>query len=103
MYKGKSILYDTGDFIDDYAVDERERNDLSALLLIHIAPPVVQGLDLAHVQISDMQVNLARGREREWFVQRLTRLCREMGTEVLPSPQKLSVSGLPEHTEGMAR
>lgn len=31
VYRGKPILYDTGDFIDDYAVDDLLRNDLSAL------------------------------------------------------------------------
>jgi hypothetical protein len=31
VYRGKPILYDTGDFLDDYAVDDLLRNDLSAL------------------------------------------------------------------------
>src|SRR5215211_4082640 len=33
VYRGKPILYDTGDFIDDYAVDERLRNDRSFVFL----------------------------------------------------------------------
>ncbi|MBM3957295.1 MAG: CapA family protein [Gemmatimonadetes bacterium] len=31
FYSGRPILYDTGDFVDDYAVDPEKRNDLSAL------------------------------------------------------------------------
>jgi poly-gamma-glutamate synthesis protein (capsule biosynthesis protein) len=34
IYRGKPILYDTGDFIDDYAVDPRLRNDWSFLFKI---------------------------------------------------------------------
>src|SRR3989344_5430924 len=34
FYKGKPILYSTGDFIDDYAVDEIERNDQSFIFFI---------------------------------------------------------------------
>src|SRR5439155_21178746 len=31
LYRGKPILYSTGDFVDDYAVNPTERNDLSFL------------------------------------------------------------------------
>jgi poly-gamma-glutamate synthesis protein (capsule biosynthesis protein) len=34
IYNGKPILYDTGDFVDDYAVDPELRNDLSGLFLL---------------------------------------------------------------------
>jgi len=36
LYKGKAILYSTGDFIDDYAVDSAERNDLSFLMVLEL-------------------------------------------------------------------
>jgi len=36
IYKNKIIMYDCGDFIDDYAVDPHHRNDLSFIFLIHI-------------------------------------------------------------------
>ncbi|MGN6346111.1 MAG: CapA family protein, partial [Candidatus Nitrosocosmicus sp.] len=36
IYKNKIIMYDCGDFIDDYAVDPYHRNDLSFIFLIHI-------------------------------------------------------------------
>jgi hypothetical protein len=32
------------------------------------------------VKIDNMQVNLAEGADREWFVRRFWRLCDEMGT-----------------------
>ncbi len=92
IYWGKPILYDTGDFVDDYAVDEELRNDLSALFLLRVRPPAVEGLELVPVRIGRMQVNLARGADRDWIVRRLTELSAEFGTRVVDGPQGLSVA-----------
>ena len=35
IYKNKIIMYDCGDFIDDYAVDPLHRNDLSFIFLVY--------------------------------------------------------------------
>ena len=87
------ILYDTGDFIDDYAIDPELRNDLSALFFVRVAPSGVEQVELLPVQIDDMQVNVARGPAREWFVRRVSTLCAEMGTEavVVPGRETLTV------------
>lgn len=92
VYRGKPILYDTGDFVDDYAVHEDLRNDLSALFVLRIAPPAVERVDLVLVQIAKMQVNLATGPARTWLARRLTRLCAEMGTTLSEVPAGLGVS-----------
>ncbi|HEV8573694.1 MAG TPA: CapA family protein [Dehalococcoidia bacterium] len=78
---GKPILYDTGDFIDDYAVDPELRNDLSALFLVRVRPPVVEKVMVIPVAIHHMQVNLAQGAESDFFVGRLAQLSSEMGTQ----------------------
>jgi poly-gamma-glutamate synthesis protein (capsule biosynthesis protein) len=93
VYRGKPILYDTGDFIDDYAVDDLLRNDLSALFLLRVNPlATVERVDLVPVLISDMQVNLAPERERASFIKRLTLLCGEMGTELEIAADKVSIT-----------
>ena len=92
VHHGKLILYDTGDFIDDYAVDPHLRNDLSALFLVRIEPPLIERLDLVPVQIDKMQVNLTAGAERDWIVRRLTTLCAEMGTVAVDGPRGPSIS-----------
>jgi poly-gamma-glutamate capsule biosynthesis protein CapA/YwtB (metallophosphatase superfamily) len=102
VHEGKVILYDTGDFIDDYAVDRDLRNDLSALFLVHVRPPSVERLDLVPVRIDAMQVNLAHGADRRWFVRRLTSLCNEMGTAVADDGKRLLVQLRPEHPPGKA-
>ena len=99
IHQGKPILYDTGDFIDDYAVHEDLRNDLSALFLLRITPPAVERLELVPVRIRRMQVNLATGEERAWIMRRLTKLCAEMGTTVTESAEGLAVSVHPSGAE----
>jgi poly-gamma-glutamate synthesis protein (capsule biosynthesis protein) len=82
LFQGRPILYDTGDFVDDYAVNAALRNDLSALFLLEVAPPHVERIHLVPVHVGHMQVNLATGGDRRWIANRLVRLCEEMGTEV---------------------
>ena len=100
LCQGKLILYDTGDFVDDYTVDPQDRNDLSALFLVRVRPPVIDRLDLVPVKIADMQVNLARGEEHDWFVRRITALCTEMGTAVTIGEWALSIPTRSEHVIG---
>jgi poly-gamma-glutamate capsule biosynthesis protein CapA/YwtB (metallophosphatase superfamily) len=80
IWHGKPILYDTGDFVDDYAVDPGLRNDLSALFLVRIAPPAIARVELLPVRIDGCRVNRVYGRDREWFAQRVRALCAELGT-----------------------
>ena len=92
IWRGKPILYDTGDFVDDYAVDRALRNDLSALFLLHVRPPAVERIELLPVRIDRMQVNVARGDDREWFVRRLRELCAEMGTGLVSGTDRLEIA-----------
>ena len=91
VWRGKPILYDTGDFVDDYAVDPDLRNDLSGLFLIRVQPPDVARIDIVPVVIGRCQVNRARGAERDWFVERFTALCAERGTEVVEAAEALAI------------
>ena len=76
----RPILYDTGDLVDDYAVDEHLRNDLSALFLVRVRPPVIEEVEVVPVRIDELQVNLARGRDRDGFVECFRARCAELGT-----------------------
>jgi poly-gamma-glutamate capsule biosynthesis protein CapA/YwtB (metallophosphatase superfamily) len=80
IYRGKPILYDTGDFIDDYAVDKKFRNDWSFLFQVSLEEGRFERLDLTPVKLSYARVNLARGGERETILDRMERLSAEMGT-----------------------
>lgn len=76
------ILYDTGDFLDDYAVDARERNDRS--LLYHVR---VEGGRVAEVLAYPVELTVGHvrraGEEAFAFVEgRLDELCAPFGTAV---------------------
>lgn len=80
VYQGKIILYDTGDFIDDYAVDPYLRNDRSFLFLIECSDEKIQRLTLIPTLISHFQVNRAKGKEAQESIARMIKLSKEMGT-----------------------
>jgi len=80
IYRGKPILYDTGDFIDDYAVDPNLRNDWSFLFRISLEEGEFRRLELFPVTLSYARVEYAAGAEREAIFDRMESLSREIGT-----------------------
>jgi poly-gamma-glutamate capsule biosynthesis protein CapA/YwtB (metallophosphatase superfamily) len=80
IYRGKPILYDTGDFIDDYAVNPELRNDWSFLFQVSVVEGRFERLDLTPVKLSYARVDLATGGERETILNRMEGLSAEMGT-----------------------
>jgi poly-gamma-glutamate capsule biosynthesis protein CapA/YwtB (metallophosphatase superfamily) len=80
IYHGKPILYDTGDFIDDYAVNRELRNDWSFFFRVSVEEGRFERLDLIPVKLSYARVDLATGGEREIILDRMEHLSAEMGT-----------------------
>lgn len=80
---GAAILYDTGDFIDDYVVDHERRNDLSALVIVDALPHEVSSLTICPVRIDEMQVNRAQGDDHTWVMRRMEVLCADFGSVVV--------------------
>jgi poly-gamma-glutamate capsule biosynthesis protein CapA/YwtB (metallophosphatase superfamily) len=80
IYRGKPILYDTGDFIDDYAVDPNLRNDRSFLFRVSVEGGDLERLELFPVALPYARVELAKGAEREAILDRMVGLSAEMGT-----------------------
>ncbi|MFQ5844172.1 MAG: CapA family protein [Planctomycetota bacterium] len=82
IYRGKPILYDTGDLLDDYRVHPELRNDRQLLFVLTVARDGVRRLELVPLRISDMQVNRARGADLRATLLRMTRLSADLGTVV---------------------
>jgi poly-gamma-glutamate synthesis protein (capsule biosynthesis protein) len=80
IYKNKIIMYDTGDFIDDYAVDPMLRNDQSCLFTVTVNKNSPQSVTITPVIIHDMQVNLAIKKEKEDIMKRMRTLSQEFET-----------------------
>ncbi len=91
IWQGKPIFYDTGDFVDDYAVDAELRNDLSALFLLRTRPPAWERIDVVPVSISRGQVNRARGADRDWLIAKMATLSAELGTTAMSAGGKLTI------------
>lgn len=79
VYGERLILYDTGDFVDDYAVDPHLRNDWGFLFLVRLRGNRVTGVELVPSVIGEMQARAA-GSLAPAIMARMTGLCRELGT-----------------------
>ncbi len=63
IYQNMPILYDTGNFIDDYAVHPLLRNDRSCLFKLMLEQNKLRRIELLPVSLSVARVNLAREEE----------------------------------------
>ena len=86
------VLFDLGDFLDDYMVDPVLRNDLGLLVLATLdergpirAEAIPLKLDFCHTR-------LARGEEAAWVRRRFSHACAALGTDVVEDDGRLVVS-----------
>ena len=91
IYKGKLIMYDTGDFVDDYAVDEELRNDQTFLFLVTMNKNKIEKVELMPGLISYMQVNKAKGSDFEEITNKMIKLSEEMETKMIKKEDRLVV------------
>lgn len=80
IYKGKAILYSSGDFIDDYMVDKDERNDLSFLFELEVKDSRITRILLYPVRIENMRVRRADDPEWKFLRQTMQDKCKTFGT-----------------------
>jgi poly-gamma-glutamate synthesis protein (capsule biosynthesis protein) len=80
IYKGRAILYSAGDFVDDYLVDQDERNDLSFLFVLQGMKNRIDRIRLHPVRIEDMGVRLANEEERKFLTRTMQTKCKAFGT-----------------------
>lgn len=80
IYRGKPILYDTGDFLDDYAIDPVLRNDQSFLFRLTLNKCCLRRVELFPVLLTFAKVQRATGAERGSIMKRMLKLSSEMGT-----------------------
>ncbi|WP_435346688.1 CapA family protein [Haloarchaeobius sp. HRN-SO-5] len=81
VYDGQPICYDTGDFVDDYAVDERLHNDRSFLFELTVTDAgEVTELRLTPTEIDDCAVHEAPDPVARWSRKRMQALSAPFGT-----------------------
>ncbi|PLB42143.1 CapA family protein [Aspergillus candidus] len=98
VHKGKPIIYGCGDFVDDYAVDRRFRNDLGGVWRVVFKEGdegdevgrarksrlVMDRVEVFPTKCELFQVNMLDPGEEdhEWVVETIGRLSGELGTKV---------------------
>lgn len=80
LYEGRPIIYGAGDFIDDYAVDEIERNDQSFIFTVETRDSQIYRLRLYPTVIRDFQARLATQGEAREISGKIQKLSAEFKT-----------------------
>ena len=88
---GDRILYDLGDFLDDYAVDRRLRNDLGLLFLVTFAAGIAVRVEAVPLKLDYCRTRLADGEDAAWIRDRFRSACAALGTRVTDEDGRLVV------------
>jgi poly-gamma-glutamate synthesis protein (capsule biosynthesis protein) len=96
-YSNSLILYDTGDFVDDYVVDPDLRNDLSAFFILTISKSGLLNARFVPVRISQYQVNLARESDYVWVIKQMQQLSAVFNTQIDEDEGFISTPHDPNH------
>jgi poly-gamma-glutamate synthesis protein (capsule biosynthesis protein) len=86
------ILFDVGDFLDDYAVDPVLRNDLGLLFLITLDEEGPLRLQAVPLALDHCFTRLATEDDAAWIRRRFRSACRAFGTEVVEEGGRLVVT-----------
>jgi poly-gamma-glutamate synthesis protein (capsule biosynthesis protein) len=85
------VLFDLGDFFDDYAVDQELRNDLGLLWLLELDTTGLRALRALPLALDYCFTRAAVGEERRWVTRRLQELCAPLGTRVVEAGALLDI------------
>jgi poly-gamma-glutamate capsule biosynthesis protein CapA/YwtB (metallophosphatase superfamily) len=86
------VLYDLGDFIDDYAVDPNLRNDLGLLFFVTIDGRGPSRLEAVPLKLDFCYTQLAQGEDAAWLRKRFADACGAFGTDVTEEDGRLVVA-----------
>jgi poly-gamma-glutamate synthesis protein (capsule biosynthesis protein) len=89
------VLYDLGDFIDDYATDPGVRNDLGLLFLVELDRAGPRRLEAVPLKLEYCHTRVARSDDAAWMRRRFRAACHELGTEVQESNGRLVITRAP--------
>lgn len=93
-YKTGLVLYGTGDFVDDYAVDPVERNDQSFIFFVEFGSQGPRRVRLCPTMIDWCQARRATPAEAQVIVAKMHELCAALGADTSwdPIEQLLEIS-----------
>jgi poly-gamma-glutamate capsule biosynthesis protein CapA/YwtB (metallophosphatase superfamily) len=85
------VLYDLGDFVDDYRVDSVLRNDLGLLWLVDLEAGRPARLELLPLKLEYCHTSPATGEDAAWIRRRFRAACAALGTEVAEEGGRLVI------------
>jgi len=88
FYKGRSILYGAGNFVDDYAVDPVERNDESFIYVANVEDRISRNLHLYPTLIRRCRALRATGIHELRIIEKMKDLCGAFSTTVNWNPER---------------
>ena len=91
LYNHGLILYDTGDFLDDYAVDPILRNDWSFVFCVEVDAEGLSRLRMIPVRLHYTRVELATGKEFTAICHRMRSLCTAFDTHTVQTREGIKV------------
>jgi poly-gamma-glutamate capsule biosynthesis protein CapA/YwtB (metallophosphatase superfamily) len=86
------VLYDLGDFLDDYATNPMHRNDLGLLFLVTIDEHGPTELEAVPLRLDYCHTRLAEDEDAQWVRDRFHQACRALGSEVRERDGRLVLS-----------
>jgi poly-gamma-glutamate synthesis protein (capsule biosynthesis protein) len=92
VYRGRPILYDTGDVVDDYLDKAGYRNKRSGLFELVVRDGRLAELRVVPLRIADEQVGLAGGEAAAWVRRAVRERSAALGTRAERAGAGLSVS-----------
>jgi poly-gamma-glutamate capsule biosynthesis protein CapA/YwtB (metallophosphatase superfamily) len=92
---GGPVLFDLGDFIDDYATDPVLRNDLGLLFLVTFDGGAPTRLEAVPIALDYCRTRLAAGSETAWIGERFRRACAAFGAAVDERGGRLVIDPFP--------
>jgi poly-gamma-glutamate capsule biosynthesis protein CapA/YwtB (metallophosphatase superfamily) len=86
-----NVIYDLGDFIDDYAVDPELRNDHGLLFFVDLEADGPRRIEAVPIRLEYAYTRLARDEEAGWIGRRFREACAACGTEVREEDGRLVI------------
>ena len=86
------VLYDLGDFLDDYRVDPKLRNDLGLLFLVTLDGRGPLRLEALPLKLEFCHTRLATGSDADWMRRRFRSACAALGTTAREEAGRLTVT-----------
>ncbi|GAA1825074.1 CapA family protein [Actinomadura chokoriensis] len=88
------VMFDMGDFIDDYIVDPLLRNDLGLLFLVTVDRGRPSRVEAVPLRLGFARTECAQGADHAWITERFTAACRAFGTDVAERDGRLVIGAL---------